>query len=35
MNIGVGLPNTTADLNRDLIIAWAKQADAGPFFRWK
>jgi alkanesulfonate monooxygenase SsuD/methylene tetrahydromethanopterin reductase-like flavin-dependent oxidoreductase (luciferase family) len=31
MNIGVGLPNTTANLNRDLIINWAKQADAGPF----
>lgn len=31
MNIGVGLPNTTADLNRDLIITWAKQADVGPF----
>ena len=31
MNIGVGLPNTLGNLSRDLLITWAKQADAGPF----
>jgi alkanesulfonate monooxygenase SsuD/methylene tetrahydromethanopterin reductase-like flavin-dependent oxidoreductase (luciferase family) len=31
MNVGVGLPNTTANIERDLIIRWAQQADAGPF----
>jgi len=31
MNVGVGLPNSTAGLTRDLVINWAKQADEGPF----
>lgn len=31
MNVGVGLPNTTPNLTRDLIINWARQADSGPF----
>jgi alkanesulfonate monooxygenase SsuD/methylene tetrahydromethanopterin reductase-like flavin-dependent oxidoreductase (luciferase family) len=31
MNIGVGLPTTTAGVSGDLLIEWAKRADAGPF----
>jgi alkanesulfonate monooxygenase SsuD/methylene tetrahydromethanopterin reductase-like flavin-dependent oxidoreductase (luciferase family) len=31
MKVGVGLPNTTLGLNRDLILNWARQADEGPF----
>lgn len=31
MNVGIGLPNTTAGLDRDLILTWARQADEGPF----
>ena len=31
MNVGVGLPNTVPGTDGELIIEWAKQADAGPF----
>ncbi len=31
MNVGVGLPNTTPGISRQLIVNWAKQADKGPF----
>jgi alkanesulfonate monooxygenase SsuD/methylene tetrahydromethanopterin reductase-like flavin-dependent oxidoreductase (luciferase family) len=31
MNIGVGLPNTNAGVDRALMLAWARQADDGPF----
>lgn len=31
MNVGVGLPNTTAGLSPELVINWARQADEGPF----
>jgi alkanesulfonate monooxygenase SsuD/methylene tetrahydromethanopterin reductase-like flavin-dependent oxidoreductase (luciferase family) len=31
MKIGVGLPTTTAGVSGDLLIEWAKRADAGPF----
>jgi len=31
MNIGLGLPTTTAGVSGELLIDWAKRADAGPF----
>jgi alkanesulfonate monooxygenase SsuD/methylene tetrahydromethanopterin reductase-like flavin-dependent oxidoreductase (luciferase family) len=31
MNVGVGLPNTTAGLHRELVLQWAQQADQGSF----
>lgn len=31
MNVGIGLPNTTAGATRELILNWARQADEGPF----
>lgn len=31
MNIGLGLPTTTAGVSGDLLIDWARRADAGPF----
>jgi alkanesulfonate monooxygenase SsuD/methylene tetrahydromethanopterin reductase-like flavin-dependent oxidoreductase (luciferase family) len=31
MRIGVGLPTTIAGANRELLLGWARQADAGPF----
>lgn len=31
MKIGVGLPTTMAGVSGDLLIEWAKRADAGPF----
>lgn len=31
MRVGIGLPNTVAGADRDLLIQWACQADAGPF----
>ena len=31
MNIGVGLPTSTAGINGQLLLDWAKRADAGPF----
>ncbi|MEM7343874.1 MAG: LLM class flavin-dependent oxidoreductase [Chloroflexota bacterium] len=31
MKIGIGLPNTTLGVNRELIINWARQADEGQF----
>ena len=31
MKIGIGLPSTIPGAGRDLIIDWARQADAGPF----
>lgn len=31
MQIGVGLPNTLAGANRELMIDWARKADSGPF----
>ena len=31
MNIGVGLPTSTAGINAELLFEWAKRADAGPF----
>ena len=31
MNIGVGLPTTTPDAGGDLVLEWARRADAGPF----
>jgi alkanesulfonate monooxygenase SsuD/methylene tetrahydromethanopterin reductase-like flavin-dependent oxidoreductase (luciferase family) len=31
MNIGVGLPTSTAGISGQLLVDWAKRADAGPF----
>src|SRR6202048_2182321 len=31
MNIGVGLPTSTPGINAELLLDWAKRADAGPF----
>jgi len=31
MQVGVGLPDTIANLSGDLMLQWAQQADAGPF----
>jgi probable F420-dependent oxidoreductase len=31
VNVGVGLPNTTPGSNGELMIEWARRADAGPF----
>ncbi len=31
MQVGIGLPNTNPGTSRELIIEWARQADAGPF----
>ena len=31
MNIGVGLPTSTPGINGELLLEWAKRADAGPF----
>jgi alkanesulfonate monooxygenase SsuD/methylene tetrahydromethanopterin reductase-like flavin-dependent oxidoreductase (luciferase family) len=31
MNIGVGLPNTTPGADGELLLEWARRADAGPF----
>ncbi|MBI4484025.1 MAG: LLM class flavin-dependent oxidoreductase [Acidobacteria bacterium] len=31
MQVGVGLPTTTPNADRDLILNWARQADEGPF----
>jgi alkanesulfonate monooxygenase SsuD/methylene tetrahydromethanopterin reductase-like flavin-dependent oxidoreductase (luciferase family) len=31
MNVGVGLPNTTPGASGDLLVEWARRADAGPF----
>lgn len=31
MQIGLGLPTTTAGVSGDILIDWAKRADAGPF----
>jgi alkanesulfonate monooxygenase SsuD/methylene tetrahydromethanopterin reductase-like flavin-dependent oxidoreductase (luciferase family) len=31
VNIGVGLPTTTPDAGGDLVLEWARRADAGPF----
>src|SRR5438105_10238760 len=31
MNIGLGLPTTTAGVTGELLVDWAKRADAGPF----
>ena len=31
MQVGVGLPDTIANLRGDLMLQWAQQADAGPF----
>ncbi len=31
MNIGVGLPTSTPGINGELLLDWAKRADAGPF----
>ncbi|MDQ6713766.1 MAG: LLM class flavin-dependent oxidoreductase [Candidatus Dormibacteraeota bacterium] len=31
MNIGVGLPTSTAGISGRLLVDWAKRADAGPF----
>jgi alkanesulfonate monooxygenase SsuD/methylene tetrahydromethanopterin reductase-like flavin-dependent oxidoreductase (luciferase family) len=31
MRVGVGLPNTLSGADRELILNWARQADAGPF----
>jgi len=31
MNIGVGLPTSTAGLSAELLFDWAKRADTGPF----
>ena len=31
MKIGVGLPTSTAGMSGDLLIEWARRADAGPF----
>src|ERR1700682_6663332 len=31
MNIGVGLPTSTSGISGQLLVGWAKRADAGPF----
>src|SRR2546428_9812712 len=31
MNIGVGLPTSTSGISGQLLVDWAKRADAGPF----
>jgi alkanesulfonate monooxygenase SsuD/methylene tetrahydromethanopterin reductase-like flavin-dependent oxidoreductase (luciferase family) len=31
MNIGVGLPTSTSGMSGELLLDWAKRADAGPF----
>lgn len=31
MRIGIGLPNTVRGADRDLMVEWARRADAGPF----
>ena len=31
MKIGIGLPSTIPDIRSDLILEWARKADAGPF----
>jgi alkanesulfonate monooxygenase SsuD/methylene tetrahydromethanopterin reductase-like flavin-dependent oxidoreductase (luciferase family) len=31
MNIGVGLPTTTPGATREVLLEWARRADAGPF----
>ncbi len=31
MRVGIGLPNTNPGVGRELILEWARQADAGPF----
>jgi alkanesulfonate monooxygenase SsuD/methylene tetrahydromethanopterin reductase-like flavin-dependent oxidoreductase (luciferase family) len=31
MELGIGLPNTLTGATSELILAWARQADAGPF----
>ncbi len=31
MNIGVGLPNTTPGATGEVLVEWARRADAGPF----
>ncbi|HEX5995168.1 MAG TPA: LLM class flavin-dependent oxidoreductase [Jiangellales bacterium] len=31
MRIGIGLPNTIPDVDRGLLLEWARRADAGPF----
>jgi alkanesulfonate monooxygenase SsuD/methylene tetrahydromethanopterin reductase-like flavin-dependent oxidoreductase (luciferase family) len=31
MNIGVGLPTSTSGISGELLVDWAKRADAGPF----
>lgn len=31
MHVGVGLPNTTPGVDQELMLQWARQADAGPF----
>jgi alkanesulfonate monooxygenase SsuD/methylene tetrahydromethanopterin reductase-like flavin-dependent oxidoreductase (luciferase family) len=31
MNIGVGLPTSTSGISAELLLDWAKRADAGPF----
>src|SRR5215203_1324524 len=31
MNVGVGLPTTTPGATGDLVLEWARRADAGPF----
>ena len=31
MNIGLGLPTTMAGISGDLLVEWARRADAGPF----
>ena len=31
MNIGIGLPTTTPGATGELLLEWARQADAGPF----
>jgi alkanesulfonate monooxygenase SsuD/methylene tetrahydromethanopterin reductase-like flavin-dependent oxidoreductase (luciferase family) len=31
IRVGIGLPNTFEDAGRDLVLEWARKADAGPF----
>src|SRR5436190_14317490 len=31
MNIGIGLPTTTPGATGELVLEWARRADAGPF----
>jgi alkanesulfonate monooxygenase SsuD/methylene tetrahydromethanopterin reductase-like flavin-dependent oxidoreductase (luciferase family) len=31
VNVGVGLPNTTPGVGGELLVEWARRADAGPF----